>query len=74
MAEAEDDAAHDDRAVPDRLPPLLERRDSFQSTSGCALRVPMGSMQGGYQMVTPPGEQFDAQIAPFTLKAPYTVH
>mgnify|MGYP003377641047 CR=1 FL=1 len=34
----------------------------------------MGSMQGGYQMVTPPGEQFDAQIAPFTLKAPYTVH
>lgn len=54
--------------------PILEPGDSFEYTSGCPLRVPMGSMQGSYQMVTTTGEQFDAQIAPFTLKAPYTVH
>ena len=54
--------------------PILEPGDSFEYTSGCPLRVPMGSMQGSYQMVTTTGEQFDAEIAPFTLKAPYTVH
>ena len=54
--------------------PILEPGDNFEYTSGCPLRVPFGSMQGTYQMVTTTGEQFDAQIAPFTLKAPYTVH
>jgi uncharacterized protein affecting Mg2+/Co2+ transport len=31
-------------------------------------------MHGTYQMVCPDGKQFDVVIAPFALKAPYTVH
>lgn len=54
--------------------PILEPGDTFEYTSGCPLRVPFGSMQGTYQMVTTTGEQFDAIVGPFALKAPYTVH
>jgi uncharacterized protein affecting Mg2+/Co2+ transport len=31
-------------------------------------------MHGTYQMMGPGGRQFDIEIAPFALKAPYTVH
>ncbi len=31
-------------------------------------------MEGTYQMITSRGEQFDVEIAPFTLSEPYTVH
>ena len=31
-------------------------------------------MEGTYQMVSRAGDSFDANIAPFTLSEPYTVH
>ena len=31
-------------------------------------------MEGTYQMVTNDGERFDADIAPFVLSGPYTLH
>jgi uncharacterized protein affecting Mg2+/Co2+ transport len=31
-------------------------------------------MQGSYQMLRRGGEEFDAEIAPFTLAAPNAVH
>jgi len=31
-------------------------------------------MRGTYQMVRPGGTQFDIEIAPFALRAKYTVH
>jgi len=31
-------------------------------------------MRGTYQMVTTDGKQFDIEIAPFALRAPYTVN
>jgi uncharacterized protein affecting Mg2+/Co2+ transport len=34
----------------------------------------MGTMRGTYQMVRASGEEFDIEIAPFALKARYTVH
>jgi uncharacterized protein affecting Mg2+/Co2+ transport len=34
----------------------------------------VGTMRGTYQMVRTNGEQFDIEIAPFALKARYTVH
>jgi ApaG protein len=54
--------------------PVLEPGDSFEYTSGCPLSTPFGTMQGTYQMVAASGERFDAQIAEFALRAPYTVH
>ncbi|MGE0593134.1 MAG: Co2+/Mg2+ efflux protein ApaG [Vicinamibacterales bacterium] len=50
--------------------PVLAPGASFEYTSFCPLRTPVGSMHGHYQMVTPEGEQFEAIIAPFTLAIP----
>ncbi len=52
--------------------PRLEPGQSFEYTSGCPLTTPFGSMQGTYQMVNQAAEQFDIEIAPFTLSEPYT--
>ena len=54
--------------------PTLAPGESFEYTSGCPLRTPFGSMQGTYQMVTSGGRRFDAEIAPFALSGPYTLH
>lgn len=54
--------------------PVLMPGESFEYTSGCPLTTPTGTMQGTYQMITPTGEQFDAEIAPFALRGPYSVH
>ncbi|MFN8057656.1 MAG: Co2+/Mg2+ efflux protein ApaG [Vicinamibacterales bacterium] len=54
--------------------PVLEPGDSFEYTSGCPLGTPFGEMRGTYQMVTASGDRFDVEIAPFALKAPFTVH
>ena len=50
--------------------PLLPPGGAFEYTSFCPLKTSVGSMHGSYQMVTPGGERFDAQIAPFTLAVP----
>jgi ApaG protein len=54
--------------------PVLAPGESFQYSSWCPLKSPMGTMRGTYQMVRANGEQFDIEIAPFALKARYTVH
>jgi ApaG protein len=54
--------------------PVLEPGQSFEYTSGCPLTSPYGSMHGTYQMVTASGGRFDAEIASFSLRGPYTVH
>ena len=50
--------------------PVLPPGGSFEYTSYCPLKTPVGAMQGTYQMVTADGEQFDAVIEPFTLAVP----
>jgi ApaG protein len=50
--------------------PVLPPGGAFEYTSFCPLKTSVGSMHGSYQMVTPGGERFDAQIAPFTLAVP----
>ena len=52
--------------------PVLAPGESFEYTSGCPLTVPFGSMHGTYQMVNDREEQFDIEIAPFTLMEPQT--
>jgi ApaG protein len=47
--------------------PKLDVGQSFNYTSFCPLKTPVGSMQGSYQMVDDQGEHFDAPIAAFAL-------
>ena len=52
--------------------PRLDPGESFQYTSGCVLKTPVGTMQGTYQMRRDDGTWFDAEIAPFSLAMPGT--
>jgi ApaG protein len=54
--------------------PTLGPGESFQYSSWCPLKTPTGSMRGTYQMVGESGGQFDIEIAPFGLRARYTVN
>jgi ApaG protein len=54
--------------------PVLHPGESFEYTSACPLRTPHGTMHGSYQMVAADGTRFDAEIAPFALGEPQTVH
>jgi ApaG protein len=54
--------------------PVLAPGQDFEYTSFCPLGTPFGTMAGTYQMVTLDGDQFDAEIAAFTLSEPYGVN
>ena len=54
--------------------PVLAPGESFKYSSWCPLKTPSGMMRGTYQMVRTDGTTFDIEIAPFGLKARYTVH
>lgn len=54
--------------------PVLPPGGSFEYTSYCPLKTPVGSMHGSYQMVTADGEPFEAIIAPFTLAVPNSLN
>ncbi len=54
--------------------PVLAPGESFQYSSWCPLKTPTGGMHGTYQMARANGNQFDIEIAPFALKARYTVN
>jgi ApaG protein len=54
--------------------PILAPGESFKYSSWCPLKTPTGMMHGTYQMTRAEGESFDIEIAPFGLKARYTVH
>ncbi len=54
--------------------PVLGHRESYSYISYCPLPTSVGAMQGAYQMVTKSGQQFEAEIAPFTLAVPFAVN
>ncbi|HYH05997.1 MAG TPA: Co2+/Mg2+ efflux protein ApaG [Thermoanaerobaculia bacterium] len=54
--------------------PVLEPGESFEYTSFCPLPTTMGTMHGNYTMRRRDGEQFAAEIAPFTLAVPGVVN
>jgi len=54
--------------------PALDPGESFTYTSACPLGTRFGSMHGTYQMVTASGGSFDAEIAPFPLAEPNSIH
>ncbi|MDQ6678967.1 MAG: Co2+/Mg2+ efflux protein ApaG [Acidobacteriota bacterium] len=54
--------------------PVLAPGASFQYSSWCLLETPEGAMRGAYTMLRADREQFEIEIAPFALRAKYTVH
>lgn len=54
--------------------PVLAPGESFKYSSWCPLKTPTGTMRGTYQMVRSNGDEFDIQIAPFALKARYSIN
>lgn len=50
--------------------PRLGPGQTFQYTSGCVLKTPVGTMQGSYRFHRDDGSWFDATIAPFSLASP----
>ncbi len=50
--------------------PHLAPGQSFQYTSFCVLRTPLGQMRGTYTMLRDDGKTFQAEIAPFALAVP----
>jgi ApaG protein len=54
--------------------PVLAPGQSFTYSSWCPLKTPIGKMQGTYRMARDGGAEFDIEIAPFALKASYTVN
>jgi ApaG protein len=54
--------------------PVLGPGESFKYSSWCPLKTPTGVMRGTYQMVRADGDLFDIEIAPFALRAPYTIN
>jgi ApaG protein len=54
--------------------PVLAPGESFKYSSWCPLKTPLGMMQGSYEMARTDGRHFDIEIAPFALRARYTVH
>jgi ApaG protein len=50
--------------------PHLRPGQSFEYTSFCVLRTPLGQMRGTYTMAREDGSRFEAEIAPFSLAVP----
>jgi ApaG protein len=53
--------------------PVLAPGEAFKYSSWCPLKTPMGTMHGTYEMARTDGSCFEIEIAPFGLKARYTV-
>ena len=54
--------------------PYLRPGEGFQYTSGAILDTAVGSMKGSYQMLADDGVTFKAEIPPFVLSIPRTLH
>jgi ApaG protein len=54
--------------------PHLEPGESFHYTSGTVLETPVGSMHGSYEMMSDDGTRFSADIPPFSLAIPRSLH
>ena len=54
--------------------PHIAPGEAFRYTSAAMIETPVGIMQGEYQMQLDSGELFEAEIPPFTLAVPRTLH
>ncbi|HWV09207.1 MULTISPECIES: Co2+/Mg2+ efflux protein ApaG [unclassified Pseudomonas] len=54
--------------------PLIAAGQSHNYSSGTVLSSRVGTMQGSYQMLAEDGKRFEAEIAPFRLAVPGSLH
>ena len=54
--------------------PLLKPGETFEYTSGCPLKTPVGTMRGSYHCVGENGVPFEVDIPEFVLAMPRTLH
>ncbi len=54
--------------------PHLQPGETYTYTSGSLLKTPVGAMQGFYTMRANDDTEFKANIAPFTLAVPGSLH
>jgi len=54
--------------------PHLSPGEYFRYTSAALIETPVGVMRGEYRMLSDEGEYFEAEIPPFTLSIPRTLH
>jgi ApaG protein len=54
--------------------PWLAPGQQFEYSSSASIATPVGTMRGSYQMVAADGGRFDAEIPPFQLSLPRTLH
>ena len=54
--------------------PRMRPGEGYEYTSGAVLETAVGTMSGSYQMVAEDGTHFDADIPPFVLSIPRTLH
>ncbi len=71
-ANGEEREVHGDGVVGEQ--PYLDPGKGFRYTSGAMLETPVGTMQGRYDLLTDEGVAFSAEIRPFTLAMPHTLH
>lgn len=54
--------------------PHLDPGEGFRYTSAALITTPVGTMHGSYQMLADDGVRFDAEISPFRLSVPQSLH
>ncbi|HBX56967.1 Co2+/Mg2+ efflux protein ApaG [Pseudomonas sp. UBA2684] len=54
--------------------PLITPGHSHTYSSGTVMATRVGTMQGSYQMLAEDGKRFDAEIVPFRLAVPGSLH
>ena len=54
--------------------PVIKPGETFEYVSACPIATSFGIMHGTYQMTVEGAAGFDAEIAPFTLGEPVTIH
>lgn len=54
--------------------PVIQPGTSYSYTSGVVMETPTGIMTGTYTMKSDNGETFDAEIPPFSLVQPSSLH
>ncbi len=54
--------------------PHIGIKQSYQYTSGCVLKTPIGTMQGHYQMLDEQGRTLQVNIPVFSLALPNILH
>jgi ApaG protein len=54
--------------------PVLGPGESFKYSSWCPLKTPTGVMRGTFLMANDDGKRFAVDVAPFALRARYSVH